>query len=94
MYYLSIPNAIHSFIAVISATSTPDKVGETPVLLLSHVLRGGYCPEDLDGQSIQSLAGELTGQDFPLRFVADPSNPKKVGIVWMHTYIKVFLVKI
>ena len=85
---------IRLFIVVISATSTPDKVGETPVLLLSHVLRGGYCPEDLDGKSLQSLAGELTGQDFPLRFAADPSNPKKVGIVCMYTYIRVTLVKI
>ena len=63
---------------VLETTSKPEEIGETAVLLLSHIFRGGYCPSELDGQSLQTLAGELAGQDFRVQFAADPSDPNTV----------------
>lgn len=53
---------------------------EITTFLLSHLLRGGYCPEDLDGKVIKPLSGELLGQEFLLGFERDPNKPDDIII--------------
>ena len=50
-------------------------------LLLSHIVEGGYCPDDFkDGLALQTLAGEFSGKDYSLYVKQDESNPDQVNI--------------
>jgi len=50
-------------------------------LLLSHIVEGGYCPDDFkNGLVLQTLAGEFSGKDYSLFVKQDENNPDEVNI--------------
>lgn len=65
----------------VGGSSDPDLFrGEITIFLLSHFLRGHHCPEDLDGNQIQTLAGEYYGEDFKLAFERDKNDENLVYV--------------
>ena len=64
--------------AVTSGSET--EIKEITTFLLTHFIRGGLCPDDLDGNSFQTLTGEYLGEDFYLKFTRDRNDPNNVRV--------------
>jgi hypothetical protein len=61
------------------------EIKEITTFLLTHLIQGGLCPDDLDGNSFQTLTGEYLGEDFYLKFTRDRNDPNNVRMNSINT---------
>lgn len=73
--------------AVTSGSAT--EIKEITTFLLTHFIQGGLCPDDLDGNSLQTLTGEYAGEEYYLEFTRDEKDPNNVRFFKTREYTSI-----
>ena len=61
-------------------SGSQNEIKEITTFLLTHFIQWGLCPDDLDGNSFQTLTGEYAGEDYYLKFTRDTNDPNNVRV--------------